>query len=139
SSCKAQGGFVVVYEERESRRCPHERTVRDARCGLLPDLLPHRHFHIPPQPGLPHALALTSARSRPIPGPAASVAGPFYCRIVDQSAEDQCRPGHNRPAAQVCSVRIHPVLDVHPAVARQLARHATMSTTMNIYTSVENG
>jgi integrase len=32
-----------------------------------------------------------------------------------------------------------PLLDVHPTVARQLARHASVSTTMNIYTSVEEG
>ena len=32
-----------------------------------------------------------------------------------------------------------PLLDVHPSVARKLARHVSMSTTMNIYTSVEDG
>jgi len=32
-----------------------------------------------------------------------------------------------------------PLLDVHPSVARTLGRHASMSTTMNIYTSVEDG
>jgi integrase len=32
-----------------------------------------------------------------------------------------------------------PQLDVHPSVARKLARHAGIGTTMNIYTSVENG
>lgn len=32
-----------------------------------------------------------------------------------------------------------PQLDVHPAVAQKLARHASISTTMNIYTSVEDG
>lgn len=32
-----------------------------------------------------------------------------------------------------------PQLDVHPAVAQKLARHASIGTTMNIYTSVEDG
>jgi integrase len=32
-----------------------------------------------------------------------------------------------------------PQLDVHPAVAQKLARHATVTTTMNVYTSVEDG
>ncbi|HLZ72967.1 MAG TPA: tyrosine-type recombinase/integrase [Dehalococcoidia bacterium] len=32
-----------------------------------------------------------------------------------------------------------PQLDVHPAVAQKLARHASVSTTMSIYTSVEDG
>jgi integrase len=32
-----------------------------------------------------------------------------------------------------------PQLDVHPAIAQKLARHATISTTMNVYTSVEDG
>jgi len=32
-----------------------------------------------------------------------------------------------------------PLLDVHPSVARKLARHASVNTTMNIYTSVEDG
>jgi integrase len=32
-----------------------------------------------------------------------------------------------------------PQLDVHPAVAQKLARHATIGTTMNVYTSVEEG
>jgi integrase len=31
-----------------------------------------------------------------------------------------------------------PQLDVHPAVAQKLARHATIGTTMNVYTSVED-
>jgi integrase len=31
-----------------------------------------------------------------------------------------------------------PQLDVHPAVAQKLARHATIATTMNVYTSVED-
>lgn len=32
-----------------------------------------------------------------------------------------------------------PQLDVHPAVAQKLARHASIGTTMNLYTSVEDG
>jgi integrase len=32
-----------------------------------------------------------------------------------------------------------PQLDVHPAVAQKLARHAAFGTTMNVYTSVEDG
>jgi integrase len=32
-----------------------------------------------------------------------------------------------------------PQLDIHPTVAKSLARHASVSTTMNVYTSVEEG
>jgi integrase len=32
-----------------------------------------------------------------------------------------------------------PQLDIHPAVAQRLARHASIGTTMNVYTSVEDG
>ena len=31
-----------------------------------------------------------------------------------------------------------PELDVHPAVAQRLARHASIGTTMNVYTSVQD-
>jgi integrase len=32
-----------------------------------------------------------------------------------------------------------PQLDIHPAVAQKMARHASIGTTMNVYTSVEDG